>query len=88
MYTRELGTICPLAFFFPSFTVFSASELAISISVILLHLWCIDPSQNHYTHEITIFELFRGLQLQLSGVVRINYSYNFLVVLAESSHRK
>ena len=28
--------------------------------------------QNHYTHEIMIFELFRGLQLQLSGVVRIN----------------
>ena len=30
------------------------------------------PFQNHYTHEIIIFELFRGLQLQLSGVVRIN----------------
>ena len=28
--------------------------------------------QNHYTHEIIIFELFRGLQLQLSGVFRIN----------------
>ena len=26
----------------------------------------------NYTHEITIFELFRGLQLQLSGVFRIN----------------
>ena len=26
------------------------------------------PFQNHYTHEITIFELFKGLQLQLSGV--------------------
>ena len=24
------------------------------------------PFQNHYTHEITILELFRGLQLQLS----------------------
>ena len=23
---------------------------------------------NHYTHEITIFKLFRGLQLQLQGV--------------------
>ena len=32
------------------------------------------PSQNHYTHEITslTFELFRGLQLQLSGVFRID----------------
>ena len=30
------------------------------------------PFQNHYTHEITIFELFRGLRLQLSGVLRIN----------------
>ena len=28
--------------------------------------------QNHYTHEILIFKLFRGLQLQLSGVFRIN----------------
>ena len=40
--------------------------------------------QNHYTHEITIFERFEGLQLQLSGVFRINwhYSYSFLVFLA------
>ena len=30
------------------------------------------PFQNHYTHEIIIFELFRGLQLQLSGVFQIN----------------
>ena len=30
------------------------------------------PFQNHYTHETTIFELFRGLQLQLLGVFRIN----------------
>ena len=30
------------------------------------------PCQNHYTHEITIIELFRGLQLQLSGVFRMN----------------
>ena len=30
------------------------------------------PFQNHYTHKIIIFELFRGLQLQLSGVFRIN----------------
>ena len=28
--------------------------------------------QNHYTHEITLFELFRRLQLQLSGVFQIN----------------
>ena len=35
--------------------------------------------QNHYTHEITISKLFRGLQLQLSGVCRIDlhYSYTF-----------
>ena len=48
------------------------------------------PLQNHYTHEIIIFELFRGLQLQLSGVFRINlhYSYSFLVFLAECSYRK
>ena len=29
------------------------------------------PFQNHYTHKITIFELFRGLQLQLSGSVEL-----------------
>ena len=28
--------------------------------------------QNDYTHEIVIFELFRGLQFQFSGVFRIN----------------
>ena len=28
--------------------------------------------QNYYTHEIITFKLFRGLQLQLSGVFRIN----------------
>ena len=43
--------------------------------------------ENHYTHEIMIFELiiFRGLQLQLSGVFQINYhcSYSFLVFPAE-----
>ena len=39
------------------------------------------PFQNHYTHEIIIFELFGRLQLQPSGVFRINYhySYSFLV---------
>ena len=26
------------------------------------NLWNYHPFQNHYTHEITIFELFRGLQ--------------------------
>ena len=48
------------------------------------------PFRNHYTHEITIFELFRGLQLQYSGVFRINqhYSYSFLFVLAECGYRK
>ena len=48
------------------------------------------PFQNHYTHELTIFELFRGLQLQLSGVFRMNlhYSYSFVVYLAECSYRK
>ena len=40
---------------------------AVSVSQLRYH-----PFQNHYTHEIIIFELFRGLQLQLSGVVRIN----------------
>ena len=45
--------------------------------------------QNHYTHEIIIFELFRGLQLQLSGVFRINehYSYSFFVFPRECSYR-
>ena len=48
------------------------------------------PFQNHYTHEIIVFELFRGLQLQLSGVFRIkkHYSYSFLMFLAECSYRK
>ena len=48
------------------------------------------PFRNHYTHEITIFELFRRLQLQLSGVFRTNlhYSYSFLVFLAEWSYSK
>ena len=48
------------------------------------------PLQNHYTHEIIIFELFRGLQLQFSGVFRINsyYSYSFLVLYAKCDYRK
>ena len=39
--------------------------------------------QNHYMHEISIFELFRGLQLRFSGVLRISlhYSYSVLVRL-------
>ena len=42
------------------------------------------PFQNHYTHEITIFELLR-LHLQLSRVFRIDlrYSYSFLGLLSE-----
>ena len=46
--------------------------------------WCTyHPFQDHYTHEIIIFKLFKGLQLQLSGVFRINshYSHSFLVFL-------
>ena len=41
------------------------------------------PFQNHYTHEIIILELVRGLQLQLSKVCRINLncSYSFLSFL-------
>ena len=30
------------------------------------------PFQNHYTHEIPSLKLFRRLQLELSGVFRIN----------------
>ena len=39
--------------------------------------------QSHHTHEIMIFKLFRGLQLQLSGVCGINlyYSHCFLALL-------
>ena len=44
----------------------------------------------NYTHEIIIFKLFMRLQLQLSGVFRINYhySYSLLIFLAEWSYRK
>ena len=38
--------------------------------------------QNHNTHETIIFELFRALQLQLSGVFRINLHYSFLGFLS------
>ena len=46
--------------------------------------------QNHYMHEISIFKLFRELQLQLLGVLRINFhcSYTFLDFLAGWSYRK
>ena len=49
-----------------------------------------DSFQNHYTHDIIIFKLFWGLQLQLSGVFRINchYSYGFLVFVAKCSYVK
>ena len=51
---------------------------------------CYYPFQNNYAHKVTIFKLFRGLQLQLSGVCRINLHYNssFLVLVAECSYRK
>ena len=51
----------------------------------------VHPFQNQYTHEIMFFKLVKGLQLQFSGVSRINlhYSYSFLVVFfAERSYRK
>ena len=45
--------------------------------------------QNQYTHETTISKLLRGLQLQLSGLFRMNlhYSYRLLVLLTECSYR-
>ena len=45
------------------------------------------PYQNHCTHEVTIFELFKGLQLQLSDVFRINLhcSYSFLAFLSRTT---
>ena len=53
------------------------------------------PFRNHYTHEIIIveFKFFSALQLQLSGVCRVNLhcSYGFLVpffFFAECSYRK
>ena len=48
------------------------------------------PFQNNYTHEVTIFKWFRGLQLQLSGVCRMNLdcSYSFLVLCVECIYRK
>ena len=37
--------------------------------------------QNHYTHEITIFEFFRELQSQLSGVFQIYFRITVTVSL-------
>ena len=34
------------------------------------------PFQNHYTHKIIIFKLFRSLQLQFSGPTGINFRYS------------
>ena len=36
--------------------------------------------QNHYTHEIIIFKLFRSLQLQFSGPTGINFRYSYSFV--------
>ena len=36
--------------------------------------------QNHYTHKIIIFKLFRSLQLQFSGPTRINFRYSYSFV--------
>ena len=54
------------------------------------HIGDYHPFQNRYTLKINIFELFRRLKLQLSGVCRINlhYSYSFLVLVSECSYRK
>ena len=35
---------------------------------------------NHYTHKITIFKLFRSLQLQFSGPTGINFRYSYSFV--------
>ena len=43
--------------------------------------WCDDhPFQNHYTHKIFVFKLFRSLQLQFSGPTGMNFrcSYSFV----------
>ena len=36
--------------------------------------------QNYYTHKITIFKLFRSLQLQFSGPTGINFRYSYSFV--------
>ena len=38
------------------------------------------PFQNHYTHKIIIFKLFRSLQLQFSGPTEINFRYSYSFV--------
>ena len=38
------------------------------------------PFQNHYTHKIIIFKLFRSLQLQFSGPTGINFRYSYSFV--------
>ena len=51
----------------------------------LRYLRTYHPFENHYACEITIFELFRGLQLQLSGV---HYSYSFLAFSCRTQLQK
>ena len=36
--------------------------------------------QNHYTHKIIIFKLFRSLQLQFSGPTGMNFRYSYSFV--------
>ena len=43
-------------------------------------LFVYHPFQNHYTHKIIIFKLFRTLQLQFSGPTGINYRYSYSFV--------
>ena len=38
------------------------------------------PFQNHYTHKITIFKLFRSLDLQFSGPTGINFCHSYSFV--------
>ena len=55
-------------------------------SVPMVPLWkgfCLfqyHPFQNHCTHKITIFKLFRSLQLQFSGPTGINFRYSYSFV--------
>ena len=47
------------------------------------------PFQNQYFQEMFSFELFMGLQLQLSGVCRIkHYNYSVLHLLSERSYKQ
>ena len=80
-YARIMVPAVHLAFRAPqpreAYTFAKSNLLKTPFSCFLIY----HPFQNHYTHKITIFELFGGLQLQLSGVLQINYhySYSFLV---------